>query len=306
MSGDPFTSSIFRWLNRVAADSALPPAAFKLAYVISQHINRQSHTAWPSQKTLKLAIGVKAERTVGRLCEALEAGGHLLTTQRKQTSLIYRLAQDRTELSYLEDPEPAAPNEPRPDENVWPCDQDRTFLTARPDNFDAKAGQECPPNHLNNHLRNHEGESARPTLLPNDFKLDDQTYNLALERLGSTAAVDRSVARFVDHHRQVTGKQATSRDWQAKARLWIDDDANKVNPDKSAHTAAKRLADRVASFSALSVPTEAEWRSVLISFQRLGRWTMHVSQFGPPPLSPGCLVPEYLLTEYGIKKEAAA
>jgi hypothetical protein len=93
MAGDPFTSAIFRWLNGIAADPLLPPAAFKLAYIISQHINRESHTAWPSQKTLAKAIGVKSERSVRRLSEALEAGGHLLTTQRKQTSQIYRLAQ---------------------------------------------------------------------------------------------------------------------------------------------------------------------------------------------------------------------
>ena len=248
----------------------------------------------PSQTTLKLAIGVESERTIGRLLSALEGGGHLLATQRKQTSQIYRLAQNRTELSYLDEPPASSESDPRPDENVRSCAQDRTFLTPRPDVFDAKTGQECPPNHLANHLGNQRG--GRAHLLPDDFRLDDQTYGWALARLGSNTAVDRSVSRFVNHHRQVTGRQSTGRDWQAKARNWIDDDTSRAKPDKSVH------AD-VALFSA---PTESEWHSVLTAFVKLGRWTRHVAQFGPPPTAPGCRVPEQLLIEYGISKEAAA
>jgi hypothetical protein len=296
MAGDPFTSSIFRWLNAVAADSTLPPAAFKLAYVISQHINRHSHVAWPSQKTLASAIGVETERTVGRLLVALEDGGHLLTTQRKQTSQLYRLAQDRTELSYLDEPPESSGNEPRPDENVGSCDQDQTILTPRPDIPDAKTGQKCPPNHLNNHLRNQEGERrARATLLQDDFRLDDQTYGWALDRLGSNEAVNRSVSRFVNHYRQVTGDRSKSRDWQAKARNWIDDDANKAAPDKS-----------VIQIAGIEAIPDRHWDGILSTYVKTGRWTRHVDQCGSEPPSPDCRAPRHLLIKHGIVKENAA
>jgi hypothetical protein len=183
MAGDPFTSAIFTWLNRVASDGTLPPAAFKLAYIISQHINRKSRIAWPSQETLAEAMGLKSERSIRRLSEALEAGGHLLTTRRKQTSLVYRLAQDRTELSYLEEQEPTEGEpavvdnpESRPDENVRSYDQDRTFLSSRPDIPVLKTGQECPPNHLNNHLRNQEScRVAKATPTKNEYSEDFET-----------------------------------------------------------------------------------------------------------------------------------
>jgi hypothetical protein len=192
MAGDPFTSAIFTWLNRVASDGTLPQAAFKLAYIISQHINRKSRIAWPSQETLAEAMGLKSERSIRRLSEALEAGGHLLTTRRKQTSLVYRLAQDRTELSYLGEQEPTEGEpavvdnpESRPDENVRSYDQDRTFLSSRPDIPVLKTGQECPPNHLNNHLRNQEVAKATPT--KNKYSKEfEEAWQAYPRRLGGT------------------------------------------------------------------------------------------------------------------------
>jgi DNA-binding transcriptional ArsR family regulator len=307
MAGDPFTSTIFRWLNTVAADPSLPPAAFKLAYIISQHINRGTHQAWPSQTTLKEAIGVKDERSVRRLTEALEEGGHLITRRRKQTSMIYRLAQDRTELSYQVEPEETE-GEPRPDKN------DRSS-NSRPDIPVPKTGHSCPPRPdknvrlttESNHLKNQEGERARATLIPDDFRISDQTYSWALDKLGSNEAVERSVERFKNHYRQVDGAKAKSRDWEAKARNWIDDDASKIVPDKSVHAAAKRLQEKILSFNERpSAITDEHWDAVLSTYVANKLWTRHVDQFGPEPSSPECRVPRRLLIKHGIAKEAAA
>ena len=73
---DNFTGQVFAWLNQVLADHSLPAAAFKLAYCITQHINRKSRTAWPSQARLAKAIGLDV-RTVRRLAEQLATAGHL-------------------------------------------------------------------------------------------------------------------------------------------------------------------------------------------------------------------------------------
>ncbi|MHC2424138.1 hypothetical protein ACVII1_007140 [Bradyrhizobium elkanii] len=303
MSGDPFTSAIFRWLNAVAADPTLPPAAFKLAYIISQHINRTSHKAWPSQATLKEAIGVKDERSVRRLTDALEERGHLLTQRRKQTSMVYLLTQDRTELSY-QGTENEAGTTPRPDENDRSSDQDRTFEAPRPDIPVPQDRTNLSAKPLKEPLKNQEeGERARATLLPDDFRLDDQTYNWALGKLGSIDAVERSVFRLVNHSRD---KGTLSQDWQAKARNWIDRDAAERSSDKSVIAAADRLKAKINSFDDGCAETEKAWNDVLARYVKYGEWTRHVHQFGPDPSSPACRAPRHLLIEHGIIREDAA
>jgi hypothetical protein len=114
-----------------------------------------------------------------------------------------------------------------------------------------------------------ERERARATLVPNDFRLDDQTYGWALDRLGSNEEVDRSVFRFVNHYRQVTGRRSKSRDWIARARNWIDDDASKQQPDKSVVGAAKRLHEKLVSFNARpDAVTDTHWESVLSTYAK--------------------------------------
>jgi len=39
---DTFTSEIFAWLRQVFADKTLHPTAFKLAFAVSQYINRKT------------------------------------------------------------------------------------------------------------------------------------------------------------------------------------------------------------------------------------------------------------------------
>ena len=308
MAGDSFTSAIFRWLNCVASDRALPPAAFKLAYIISQHINRGSHCAWPSQATLAEAMGIKSDRSVRRLVEALVANGHLITTQRRQSSLVYRLAQDRTELSGLGSAGETNEEQSGHDDRLRPDKNDRS-QNSRPDIPDIKTGQNCPvrPDKNvrltteSNHLKN-QRESA--TLIPDDFELLKGTYNWALNQLGSNEAVERSVSRFKNHFRQVEGRTAKSRDWDARARNWIDDDASKQQPDKSVVSAAKRLHEKILSFDAGPEPTDGDWESVLSNFVKFRRWTRHVDQFGPDPSSPECRAPKHLLIKYGVSRAA--
>jgi Helix-turn-helix domain len=93
---DTFTRDKFAWLDQVLADENLPATAFRLAYVIGQHLNRQSGKAWPSQKRLGEATGLTA-RTVRSLTEQLQKAGHLeveLHRGRNHTN-VYRLPKNR-------------------------------------------------------------------------------------------------------------------------------------------------------------------------------------------------------------------
>ena len=75
-SAREFTGDIFRWLDQVAFDPDLPPSAFKIAYVIAEHVNRQSGEAWPSSRTIAKACAL-SQPTVIELVPKLVANGHL-------------------------------------------------------------------------------------------------------------------------------------------------------------------------------------------------------------------------------------
>lgn len=337
MAGDPFTIAVFRWLTAVNTDADLPAGAMKLAYAISQYINRDSRTAWPSHETLVSAAGFhegeNATRNVRRLTKALVDRGHLLTTRRRQSSLVYRLAQDRTELSYQE-VNSEAEDKSRPDFSDRSGDQDRTISTVRPDIICHQDRTELSAKLPNELLKNYEGESrARADFIPDDFKVSDETYGWALERLGSNEAVDRSLERFCNHFRQVDGSKSKSRDWNLKARNWIDEDLTRNPPDKSVHSAGRRLHDKVRSFDAgptdresrqlaafargasrqlsdktgndIDLQSDEKWEAVLCTYVKFGHWTKHI-EFGPSPDDPECFAPQHLLAKHGITKAVAA
>ena len=91
---DTFTSEIFAWLRQVFADKTLHPTAFKLAFAVSQYINRKTRKAFPSLPTLASAVGITT-RAVINLIARLEANGHLLVERHRvrgrNRSNTYRL-----------------------------------------------------------------------------------------------------------------------------------------------------------------------------------------------------------------------
>ncbi|MBR1277469.1 hypothetical protein [Bradyrhizobium sp. AUGA SZCCT0283] len=158
--------------------------------------------------------------------------------------------------------------------------------------LDAKSTQR--EEEINNNTLLKESESARATRIPDDFDLDDETYNWALDRLGSAEAIAASMDRFRNHNRQVAGNHGLSRDWQAKARLWIDDDVRRRGA-----TAAPMPARNDA-------PSEANWDQVLAFYAKTGIWTRHVDTYGFEPGSPACRAPRELLKKHGLAASAGA
>ena len=80
---DDFTRNRFLWLEQVAFDRALSPAAFKIAFVISRYINRDSRVAWPKQQLLARDAGMS--RRGMQLCIAdLVRRNHLHVVNRKK------------------------------------------------------------------------------------------------------------------------------------------------------------------------------------------------------------------------------
>jgi hypothetical protein len=139
--GDAFTARQFDWLNQVIADATLPAAAFKLAYVISRHINREKGYAWPGQASLAKSIGATV-RTVRDLTDRLVAGGHLAVEPhcgRNQTNQ-YRLVSKG---------KPASA----------PAHETGKIETPNEEVARTKTGSGLPTNPLKNPLMNPEGNS---------------------------------------------------------------------------------------------------------------------------------------------------
>ena len=76
---DAHTRRLFDWLNRIAADPEVSPLGFKLAYIIGQHINRETGEAWPTQMTLANMTGA-TDRGIRKQLAKLNSSGHLLIT----------------------------------------------------------------------------------------------------------------------------------------------------------------------------------------------------------------------------------
>lgn len=98
------TRQIFDWLNGVLADRKIPPAAFKLAYAIAQHVNAATGVAFPSKGRLGSIIGVD-DRSVVRLARRLRDAGHIDIEMRGGRHLTnrYRLLETVTAVSSFPD-----------------------------------------------------------------------------------------------------------------------------------------------------------------------------------------------------------
>jgi hypothetical protein len=74
--GDEHTRRQFMWLDQVLADQSLPAAAFRVAYIISRHINRGTGDAWLGTRRLSEKAGVSRNFAI-KAMRLLETTGHL-------------------------------------------------------------------------------------------------------------------------------------------------------------------------------------------------------------------------------------
>jgi len=78
---DDFTKRKFSWLDQVARDRDVSGEGFRLAYILaSDHLNRGTGDAWPSQDALAEKLGLRSPRSIKHLVDQLEARGHVEVT----------------------------------------------------------------------------------------------------------------------------------------------------------------------------------------------------------------------------------
>src|SRR5882724_4572144 len=83
----PFTSHKLNWLDCVAIDRRLKPAAFKVAYAIMQHVNSETLVGWLSDETLVDITGISSAEIL-RHRKSLKACGWL-TWKRTGNANLY-------------------------------------------------------------------------------------------------------------------------------------------------------------------------------------------------------------------------
>ncbi len=224
-----FTRGIFDWLEAVCSDRRLWPTAFKLAFAISRHINRESRTAWPSQATLAQAIGTDA-RTVRRLTDQLVKAGYLHVEPqrgRHQTS-VYSIVESRTPTPSFHEGETGRVRplfgDIKPD--VY-ARLDRTCTPEKPDMCVRKSGRVRPTNYrrtieepLKEPLRGKTVAPKRPrgSCLSSEWNPSQSDIDFALSEGMTEHECQRQAERFRDYW---IGCGKPKKDWGATWRNWV-------------------------------------------------------------------------------------
>lgn len=136
-----FTSFVFACLRQVDADPETSSQELRLAFVISQMLNKKTRTTFPLQATLAKRLGV-SDRAIREYISGLVDRGHMKVRHRgRDNSSIYELilqdrntasghdTQDRNDTSGLDAGDP---------------NQDRKSDVARPEVSRAKTGTVLP------------------------------------------------------------------------------------------------------------------------------------------------------------------
>jgi hypothetical protein len=96
-----FSMSFFKtrslWIEQMSRDHDLSHLAFRVAWVIANHINAKSMEAWPSIPMLAKWIGV-SERTIIRAIDELISQDHIEAIRRKGKRTRYRWKLNNSEV----------------------------------------------------------------------------------------------------------------------------------------------------------------------------------------------------------------
>ena len=69
---DAFTRERWAWLKQVAADDGLTPFAFRVAFILADHLNRESRLSWPSQDRIGEVLRATRKGIQGAIAQLAE------------------------------------------------------------------------------------------------------------------------------------------------------------------------------------------------------------------------------------------
>jgi hypothetical protein len=154
-----FGRDIFAWLKQIFADAGIPASGFKLAFAISQHINRTTRKTFVSQKTLAAETGLK-ERATRTLIDSLRARGHLAVDIGHgpgQASEYRMVLHNRQQTAGIDRGKPAA-------DCRYSAPNTGSLVHKNRQSDDSKTGSGLPPYHVREPLREPlESKTLSPT-----------------------------------------------------------------------------------------------------------------------------------------------
>jgi hypothetical protein len=223
-----FTSFIFARLKQIDADPETSAMEFRLAYVISQALNKKTRVCFPLQSTLAKRLGV-SDRAIREYVAGLVDRGHLRVRHRgRDNSSIYELI--------LQDRNAASGHDPvRPEDTFRSSadnpSQDRKSDVARPEVSRRKTGTVLPTEPTSEPTSEPEQRGARqarprgplsgeeiPT--PSPTAISEPMLARALERAGWDTV--KSKDEFEKFRNRALSKGTASLNWDAEFYNWIE------------------------------------------------------------------------------------
>jgi hypothetical protein len=227
-SRNNFTSFIFACINQVDADPETSAQELRLAWVISQMINKKTRVCFPLQSTLAKRLGV-SDRAVREYIAGLVDRGHLRVRHRgRDKSSIYELIlQDRNAASGRDTGRP----EDTFRSSAVDRNEDRKSDVARPEVSRCKTGTVLPTEPISEPISEPEergAPSARPRSSLSGEEIPTSPPPTATEpmlaRARERAGWDtvKSKDEFEKFRNLALSKGTQSHNWDAAFSVWIE------------------------------------------------------------------------------------
>jgi hypothetical protein len=306
-----FTRLVFAWLDQIEADPDLPASAFKIAYRLAQHFDKDTLECFPGIRFIadKTKLGIA---TVVDMTARLEANGHLAIIpghSGRGNSHHYRMIRRGQQADLFDTDNNVRPTERlRANENVRPAEhsegEKRSVCESETFGLHEKNVRPAEQNHLREPLREQNPSSssaARPA--PLATKVAEKAIEQAFEEWWKI--YPRKVAKGAARKAYASAlKKATAEQLKAGAGRYA---AERAGQDEryTKHPATwlngECWADErttVAKPNGAKAPNDDFWRERLNHFvSTKGDW---VGALGPKPGQHGCRVPGHVLAEFNV------
>lgn len=229
----------FAWLDQVALDPDVPPAAFLLAYAISNRLFHPADQAFASQKWYAQVLGTAGDvdptRPVRRALDVLVERGHLRTISGRGPNSGNKYEAIFTDRFTWPKRDQIADTDVRSD------DQNRTPMSAQtghpspalPDT-DVRHKPSSETVDLSREERAAPRSPAKGSRLSTGWCPPEDAYEFGAGLGLTSAEVEGQAAQFTDYWRAQPGQKGVKTDWSATWRTWLR---------RQAQWKADRLAD---------------------------------------------------------------
>jgi hypothetical protein len=216
----------FAWLDQVALDPEVSPAAFRLAYAISNRLFHPADQAFASQKWYAKVLGTGGDRDptrqIRRALEILVVRGHLRTISGRGPNSGNKYEAIVTDRFKWPKRDETADTDVRSGEQNRTPTSDQTGHP-RPALPDAHVRHK--PSSETIDLSREERAATRPSAkgsrLPTSWCPPEDAYDFGASLGLTSVEVEAQAAQFADYWRAQPGARGVKADWTSTWRNWL-------------------------------------------------------------------------------------